>query len=73
MPIIIIEVHCLACNVRTKDKMAFIVSQDDIMVEETQQQDSPATFSRSLLLILGISHAKPEAEAATNNNNTAVP
>ena len=49
------------------------VSQDDIMAEETQQQDSPATFTRSLLLILGISHAKPEAEAATNNNNTAVP
>ena len=52
-----------------EDDKLLDVSKDDNMAEETQQQDSPATFSRSLLLRLGISHEKPEVEAVTNNNN----
>ena len=51
-----------------EDNKLLVVSQDDILVEETPQ-DSLATFSRSLLRKLGISLTRPEAEAVTPNNN----
>ena len=63
--------HSETSHVKWKTKNLLDQSLDQILVEEAQQlaMDSLATFSGSLLLRLGISHAEAGA-VTTNNSNT---
>jgi len=65
---ILIPQYIIYIHSEMKDNKLLDQSPDRILVEETQQ-DSPATFSRSPLIRLGISRTKPEAKAVTTNNN----
>ena len=42
---------------------------DEELAEPSRDFDSPATFSKKLILKFGICHASMEADAVNNNNN----